>query len=74
MRDTANALAAAGAFSEIEEDFFRRGDAMETWDDDVMEDVPVPPKRLRAITSSDASEDDWEWQIAIARARAAAAV
>jgi hypothetical protein len=68
MRDTANALAAADVLSEIEEDFFRRGDAMETWDDDVDDS---PPKRVRAPSVGEDGEEDWDWQIAIARARAA---
>ena len=53
----------AEALSEIEQDFFRGGDALEasspfeTWDE------------LESRVHQVNDEDEWEWAIAIARAR-----
>ncbi|MGE5183958.1 MAG: hypothetical protein ACM31C_17930 [Acidobacteriota bacterium] len=66
-----------GAFSEIEEAFFREGDAASEVHE--IETTFEPPRaslwsRLfkrtpRAASEAEHDDDDWEWKVAMARAR-----
>ena len=65
----------SGAFSKIELDFFRAGEALEM-DGDFEGEVtastyrPQRPATEPPIADDDDGDDEWEWKIAIARARA----
>jgi len=64
----------SGAFSKIELDFFRAGEALEMDGDLDGEATGSTYRPPRPATEPPADEDDgddeWEWKIAIARARA----
>lgn len=65
MADLDSDPAGAGAFSELELEFFRAGDAMSA----AAETITPEPTRQRAGTEPVMSEEDWDWKIAMARAR-----
>ncbi|HSD87764.1 MAG TPA: hypothetical protein VLB44_09635 [Kofleriaceae bacterium] len=66
MADLDSHPSGAAAFSEIEEEFFRVGDAMSA----EAERALVPEyAQARVAAEPPAAEEDWDWQIAIARAR-----
>lgn len=63
----------SGAFSKVELDFFRAGEAFEL-DSNLDDDGLVAARPPRAPTeppiADEDDSDEWEWEIALARARA----
>ena len=75
-----NGDGAADAFSALEEDFFRTGDAMSEGAVESRSDRDAVAVRTslwsrlfkrtpRPATEPSVADDDWDWQIAVARAR-----
>lgn len=69
--DSEPATPAAGAFSELEEAFFRDGDAMSA-EAETGHAAAFAQSRSRQVAEPAAPEDDdWDWKIALARSRPA---